>query len=264
MPIPAFVGAGDGVSVLTGTGTVNKTGCTQDNFLVCHVYEDQVTSEQTRSNRVNVKALNGVGSADTIYQSGLSVGNAQVGNHIIYMGRVMAAGTCSWDITVGAAGADLSARIYEFSGVSVGYNDVNVAENMNGTSNKYRQTAATSTSVTDPDVESRDEMRLAIALVATRGSVTIDAFTGETGYDWVEAVAEYSHAVGNGCTLQLQTADMTGIRLMSSAGAVTITSAPWGVVTFALIPSVIPYPPLGIDRSQFPKSKLRSATPVLY
>lgn len=265
MPVPSFVGAGSGTVVTTGTGTVTKTGCTAENLLAMHVYEDQVASENTRSNRVNVKALTGTANSDTIYQSGLSVGNPQVANHVIFLGRVMADGTCSWDITVGAAGADLTARIYEFSGVSIGYNIANVGENVGRQGGgQYQQTVGTNTTVTDPDVSSRDEMRLGVAFVAIRGSVTIDEFTGESGYNWTEAVAEYSHATGSGCTLQLQIADMTGIRDMVGSGTATISSAAWGVTGFALIPSSIPLPRILPDRSQFPKPRIRPRVPVEY
>jgi hypothetical protein len=236
VPIPLFVGAGSGTVVTTGTGTVSKTSCTAGNLLILHVYEDQTASENTRSNRVNVEALNGVDNADALYQSGLQTGSPQVGGYVIFMGRVMANGTCSWDITVGASGGDLSGRIYEFSGVSTGTQIANVGENVGGSAGgRYRSTANTTTSVVQGQVIPSGPKRLGLALVSMRGAVTIDAFTGTSGGTWVEPVAEYSHSTGNGATMQIQTVDINDQTTIQN-GTATITSSSWGCFTLALIP----------------------------
>jgi hypothetical protein len=237
MPTPTFVGAGSGTVVTTGTGTVTKTGCKAGNLLILDLYEDQAAQERTRSNRVNIEALNGVDNADTIYQSGLSVGNPQIGNYTLFMGRVMADGTCSWDVTVGASGADLSGLIYEFSGVSTGTTITQVGENVGGSGGgSWRQLADTDTDLLAPDVVTSGNRELAVAFVHLRGAQSLGDFTGETGGDWTEAVAEYSHSTGNGATLQLQTASMLTAGTLTG-GTITITSASWGVVALALIPS---------------------------
>jgi hypothetical protein len=202
-----------------------------------HVYEDQLASENSRSNRVNIEALNGVDNADSLYQSGLSVGSGpQVGNHVLFCGRVMADGTCSWDITVGAAGADLTSRIYEFSGVNTGPSIDKIGENLGGSGGgRYRQVAGTNTTPGDAAVVTSGGRELALAFVLLQGQQSIGNFTGETGGDWAE-VAEYSHTTGTGCTMQLQTAEMLAPGTIDG-GTMTITSAPWGVLGLALFPA---------------------------
>lgn len=239
MSTPAFVGAGTGAVITTGTGTVTKTDCVMGNVLFLHLYEDNASQQWTRSNRVNVEAPNGVDNADNIYQSGLAVGNPQVGNHALLVGRVMANGTCSWDLTVGAAGGDISARIYEFTGVNSGRTFAEIAENVGGSGGgRYINVSATNTNLGDAAVVTGLARELALNFVVLQGSQALGNLTGETGGDWTEAVAEYSHATGNGCTLQLQTGEMLTAGTIDG-GTMAIASAPWAVVGIALRPEVV-------------------------
>jgi hypothetical protein len=232
-----FVGAGSGSVITTGTGTVTKTGCIAGNLLLVHLYEDNVAQQWVRSNRVNIEALNGVDNADTLYQTGVSVGVAQVGNHAVISGRVMADGTCSSDYTVGAAGGDITARIYEFSGVVLGTTNLTIGENVGGSGGGlYRGVAGTSTTPGDADVVTGGVSRLALNFLIIQGAQAVGDWTSETGGDWTEAIAEYTHSTGNGATMQLQTASMPTAGTISG-GVMTITSAPWGVMGFALIPA---------------------------
>lgn len=225
MAVPTFVGAGTGAERTTaGTFTVSKTGCTAGN-VVCFDMKVQADTGDWGgfSNRVNVQDFSGVGGALDFVEN--------TGNRQWAWGRVTANGTVSADLTVGASGEDIAARIYEFSGVTTATTPAGVLQHGGGLDS---ETAGTSTTVSAPDVTTLGADRLACAFVAIRAVRTIGSFTGETGGDWTEAVAEYQ---GTTITLQLQTASLASAGTITG-GSISITSANWQVFGTSLIPFV--------------------------
>lgn len=225
MPVPSFVGAGAGVERLTtGSATASKTGCTAGNLIVCHLHVKGATGDWSGwSNAVNIEDLAGVDNALMTLRGG--------GEFQIVVGRVMADGTCSADFGAGASGEDVIGRIYEFSGEAFSGTVAGVFENGAGTSDTA---SATGTDVGDAPVITNGIDRLACNFAVLESAQAIGAFTGETGGDWTEAVAEY---VGTSMTIQLQTAAMASAGTLDG-GAVTVgASTVWLSISTAIIPA---------------------------
>src|SRR6187431_3331023 len=150
MPVPVFVGAGAGAEQLvTGTGSVSKTGCTGGNIVIFQNFMGADSGRDGFTNFVNVRGLNGtLGSLDTI---------SNAVNRQVFIGRVVNDGTVSCDLVVGAAGDDIAARVYEYSGASLGTTLATVCENVN-TETGF----AASTTVLDADVTTKGPDRLAM------------------------------------------------------------------------------------------------------
>ena len=79
---------------------------------------------------------------------------------------------------------------------------------------------------------------LAVALVGQNDNNTAADATGETGGNWVEAVAEFTAALTPGLMMQIQTATPTGDPGTISGGSVATTNDPCGVIGFEIRPSV--------------------------
>lgn len=121
-----------------------------------------------------------------------------------------------------------AARIYSFAGyVSGAIADV------------VRGFAATS-HATDPQMPSVTTTKagsLAVALVAQNDNNAFAAPTGESGGDWVEAVAEYTVALTPGLSLGIETAAMASAGTISG-GSMATTNDPCGVIGFEIRDSV--------------------------
>jgi hypothetical protein len=230
-PVPAFVGAGAGTLVTTGTGTVSKTDCKAGNLLLLHVLERGTPADGSRSNRVNITNLAGTTNADTPVTSALAVGGGASSRQALYAARVTADGTCSWDWTVGASGNDLLLRIYEFSDEALGTTYLTVLENDAVGDPPRTSTTGTSTTVADAIVTTNGVGRLALNFVCLESNQAIGAFSGATGGTWAEAVEEYATASG---TIQLQIANMASAGVIDG-GTLTVTSTPWGVMGTSII-----------------------------
>ncbi len=99
---------------------------------------------------------------------------------------------------------------------------------------------STTTHATDPQMPSVTTTKagsLAVALVAQNDNNALADATGESGGDWVEAVAEYVAALTPGFVLQIQTAAMASVGTISG-GAVAATNDPSGVIAFEIRDSI--------------------------
>lgn len=119
-----------------------------------------------------------------------------------------------------------AARVYSFSGRVVG----DILQLVGGFSHISH--------ATDPQMPTVTTLRnggLAVALVAQNDNNATGNATGESGGDWVEAVAEYTVALTPGFTLQIQTCTPTGNPGTVSGGTVATTNDPCGVIGFYII-----------------------------
>lgn len=89
---------------------------------------------------------------------------------------------------------------------------------------------------------------LAVACMAQNDNNASASATGETGGDWVEAVAEFVAALTPGLQLQLQTCTPTADPGTVSGGAIATTNDPCGVIGFEIRPEV-PATPIEITAS---------------
>lgn len=208
MGLPVFVGAGSGAERLTtGTTTASKTGCTAGNLILMHLYVNGTSGDWTGwSNSVNLENLAGVDNNTTNIDGTV--------DFQLNCARVIANGTVSSDFGPGASGEAVAARLYEFSGCATGTTFATVFE-----SNTDSSGTAT-TAITDADCTTTAANQLALNFVGLKSAQAIGPFTGETGGDWVEAVAEY---VATTLTLQLQIANLVSAGTISG-GSVTVGS----------------------------------------
>ncbi len=234
MAIPLFVGAGAGALSTGGTAaTVSKTGCTAGNLVIVHIAAAGGTAEASYLFPVvNAEDLNGADNDLTLCASA-NVGSGPEARHAMYLGRVMANGTCSTDFAPSSGTDEAIARIYEFSGEAEGTTFANICENDNTT---HGAGAGTGTSVNDDSVITSAADRLCLQIVCVTLDTTLGNFTGETGGDWTEAVAEYANATAV-MTIQLQTAAMA-VAGTIDGGTMTIGSAGWGMFGTAIKPAV--------------------------
>jgi hypothetical protein len=224
MGVPIPVGAGTGVAITTGTSTVSKTGCTEGNLIFLHTYENGVANDSTRSNITNIESIDGT-PEDLSHTDWRDVGPGPSGHHLVSYGRVMADGTCSVDLTVGASGGDVFARLYEVEDVIAGaavLEDVDFG-------------AANNTTVEDISVTPVTLPAAALNFIAIDTNETVVAYTGETGGDWTEFAAEFATATGAAATLSLQIADMPSGGTIEG-GTFTLSGArDYGIQGMALI-----------------------------
>jgi len=227
---PVFVQAGAGVQGADNS-TISITGCKAENILVLQTFNPgDGTQFVFTDTLVNCTGL--PGSSTLGHPSTTPVGSPVAGNTDFFMGQVTADGTCSVKVQLtGAASDPVYARFYEFA---QGYRRdrwQDIVEDSAGSE------TGTSTTITDEDVITAEKAKtgscLAVQLVAINAAMAVSAFTGETGGDWTEAVAEYSGTAG---TLQIQTS-IVPIRNTINGGTMTIApSTAWGVLGFALLP----------------------------
>ncbi len=232
MAAPAFVQASAGTVVTTGTGTLSRTGCVAGNVVFFVWVEDGASSDSSIGNHSNVTTINGLANESTFFQE-VSL-NAVAGLNA-FVGRVTANGTVSADLTVGASGADLFGVIYEFSGVRASLGDVQdrvISET--GPSNYYDFGSGSGTTITMPSVTGTGIERLAVTFIGVNANQALVASTGETGGDWTEPVAEFASSSGTAATVGVQTSALGAGTV--SGGTITISTAAWGVLGFALIP----------------------------
>lgn len=234
-----FIGAGTGVPITTGSATVSKTGCTAGNLIILHYLVHNGTDDVTRSNVTNITNLIGGNNSINPILVNRDVGTGgTTAKHSFCAGRATANGTCSVDLTVGGSGGDVFARVYEFSGAFAGSADdgIGLFENEGAVGQSDGQT---NTTLADRSITPTSSGDLAVSLISIAGDQTLGAFTGETGGDWTEAVDQFNSATGATGTLQIQTAQLTGTGVING-GTMTITSSPWGVLAFGIVPAAAP------------------------
>jgi hypothetical protein len=240
--VPVFVGAGTGQAIATGSVTVTKTGCIAGNIVFFHFVIRGLTGDWSAGNPVNVEAIDGVASDYTTVVTGAGTTGLE---HGLFIGRVTANGTVSFDMACGASSEDMYGRIYEFSGASTSPVLSGVIEEGTSAPQVYTSFGLTgATSIGALDVQSLGADRLALHFMCLNTNQAVGDFTGETGGNWTEATAEFASAVGATATLQLQTASMPSAGTISG-GLISTTTTNWGIVGMALIPAVGSVPGIG-------------------
>ena len=243
---PAYVGAGDGVTITTGSGTVEKTGCTAGNLLIAQVYDDGLSEDFTIGTYVNMEDLAGAAGLTSVTSTPVGI----TATFSVFFGRATANGTCSLDLTVGASGEDLVSRIYEFEEITDATTEAEVLDNAEAAGD-----SGTSTTVAHATHTTHGDNRLVIELIGIDATQAVTSFTGETGGDYTleaqysgaEAVdygdcdyGEGEYGVGECApvgTIALQTAPIPTANTLSG-GTFTIASADWGTWGAALVPGV--------------------------
>ena len=135
-------------------------------------------------------------------------------------------GTESGTITVTIGGTVCKmARMYAFRNVAL--------SNFNEGGGFGSGTGAT---ISAQSVTTTDVKRLVVSFVLVNDDNAVGSFTGETGGDWTEAVAEFTTTAGSDGCVQLQTATMALAGTILGGSYVMSAADSWGVRTLALKP----------------------------
>lgn len=121
-----------------------------------------------------------------------------------------------------AVAVNRSGRIYCFTGND--WTGQNVADIVLG----FAHGTNTGTQIADTAVTTPIANCLACNFVKSEDNNSVVAFTGETGGDWIEAVAEATNNIGTGWTAQLQIADMASPGTIDGGTLSTSLGDPWG------------------------------------
>lgn len=243
MAAPTFVSASTGWIVTAGTGNGTLASTTAGNFIIVHMLQDGASGGSiTVAGGSNLEDLTGTDNAITLMGGTITglgdtnlVGNPSAALHRLYCGRSLG-GTVTVTANDGG-GADVYARIYQFTNVNTGTTFATILENSSaGAGARDNQTGTT---VNDIGVTTLDVDRLALNFVAINDDATgLAAFAGETGGDWVLATAIFESSTGTDGTLGLMSAAMPAAATIDG-GSDTITSDGWGNVGFALIGTTV-------------------------
>ena len=195
MAAPAFVKAGAGVAIASGSSACTLAGTTAGNTIILQVLQDgTAASAVTLSSITNLENLADTASALTTLAAAQPVGSPTAALQHLYIGRSLG-GTVS--VTVATTGDDIFYRLYEFSGVNTGTTLAAVTEGIaNG--------VGLSNIVSDTGVTTAGADRLVCQFVGINDDNAPGPFTGMTGGRWFKALPEFSSATGTDACIQLQ------------------------------------------------------------
>lgn len=234
MAAPTYNGAQIGATDAGGAWSYNLSTGIGDVYIV-QVLQDGATSGAVAATTFGAGVANLAGTTSAMdYLGEFPVGASSEALQHLWIGRGVAAGGSI--AGTNSTSEDLYIRQYRFATVrTIAGGGISVATVIeNGTAGATVNSTGTSTTVADASVTTLGADRLAVNLVAANDDIALDAFTGQSGGTWVEAVAEYAEASGTDGAIQLQTAAMASAGTIDG-GTDTIVSAAWGVVGFALI-----------------------------
>lgn len=213
----AFKSSGSGVSTETSGAALSPAApATVDagDILLGHVFwEGTTTTPSTPSGLVLL--------------SGPHVIESTIARHWLY-GKIADGTEDAATFAFGnpAVTTQRGARIYTFSGrISGAITDL--VQGFVHTSNASDPTA--------PTVTTTRTGALAVLLVAQNDNNTFASMTGETGGDWVEAVAEFSASLTPGFSMGIQTCTPTGNPGTVTGGTDNTTNDPVGVLGFQIL-----------------------------
>lgn len=210
----AYKSAGSGASTETSGAALSPTcPATVDanDILIAHVFwEGTTTAPSTPSNWELL--------------SGPHVIETTIARHWVY-GKIADGSEDGATVDFGnpSVTTQRGARVYSFSGYVAGA----ITQICDGFTHVSHATDPQGPTVTTPKAGA-----LAIALIGQNDNNAQASFTGESGGDWTEAVAEYKAALTPGLALQIQTCTPTSDPGTVSGGTFNTTNDPVGVIGF--------------------------------
>lgn len=227
MAAPSFVQANAGAASTTGNIIPNGLSGTAGNILILHVVVDGAANTYPGTwTGSNFEALDGTDGQLTLIGT-YNIGGTSA-SHRLYIGRFLG-GLAQPQMVSSSGTTDVFVRMYEFTGVNTGTTLAAVLEqegSVNGTSN----------TIAGVDITTGGADRLCLQFVAVNDDNALDAFTGNSGGTWAEAVAEYADAAGTDAALGLQIATLASAGTITGGTDTMSASDGWGVVGFALLP----------------------------
>lgn len=209
MAVPAFGAAGTGAASTTGSISVPyPSGITAGQLLIAHIFR-----------------FDDGDAAPTTPSGWTAKYSAAGGTSSLHVFTKIAVGTESGSLafTIGDGTDGFYGQMYRFTGDTADW------QFEDGTSATGSSASATMSAVTTTGAD-----RLAINVLAVNNDVTVAAPTGETGGDWVEAVAEFTSTSGTDGTLSLLTANMASAWTITGGTSTLGSSARWITKSFAI------------------------------
>lgn len=235
---PSVLGAGSGIFVAGGgSGTASKTDCIAGNLIVVDQLLDGASGFIDVGSITNIEDLTGTEATLSAIATAV-VGSPPAGKRQTWFGRAIADGTCSVDVSHDEGTSDIITRIYEVGEVTDTATVIQNAASFPETSTPggtWKFSADTGTTISDVIVATVVADCLAVQLIAVNADQALAAFSGESGGDWTEPVAEFASASGGGNTLGIQVAELA-VPGTIDGGTITISSADWSVLGFAFLP----------------------------
>jgi hypothetical protein len=236
MAAPTFETAGAGAAITGASGTVSLTTSevVAGDLVMLHVLRVGTGNDPTVGTIANIESLDGTASAMDSLGAFVAAGG---GEHGLWFGRIIATNTATSVVVTAVTAGDCYCRLYRFQGVNTGTTLADIIENDATT---HATDSATQAQINDVGVVTNGADRLAVNVVAVTDDNALDAFTGQSGGTWAEAVAEFASTAGNpdGC-LQLQIAEIAAAGTINGGSFTMGASDGWGVIGFALIPGAV-------------------------
>lgn len=210
MAVPTYAAAGAGANAAAASGTIDVPWCAASagrSAWIQLVIKDAGTDTVTTP------------SGWTLVRSGNIDSPTKSGMQYIFKKTTPMSGSETGNVTITITGGNdrKIARMYGFDG-------------SNNTDEGGAAVADNNTSVPAGSVTTSGANRLALHFLALFAATTVGNFTGETGGDWTEAVAEHS----NVATLQLQTANMASAGTISGGTVTPGAGGAYSTITAAL------------------------------
>lgn len=238
---PTFVQTGIGQTDASGVWTAGSANympalMTVGNIVILQVLQDGSTSGAVTVTGVgaSLEDISGTGSALT-YLGEFPVGGSSEAIQHIWIGRAAQSSRSPTVSGDNSTSEDLYMRLYEFTDANAGTALSDVIEN--GSAGIAQNEAGTSSTINDCDVITLGADRLALNFVAVNDDNALDAFTGQSGGTWAEAVAEYADSAGTDGAIGLQIATIASATTIGGGSDSMAASDAWGVVGFALKPA---------------------------
>jgi hypothetical protein len=208
----AFATAGTGAATTSGTVSVPyPTGLESGHVLVAHVLTWSGSAVTTPSGW-------------TLITSGAPGGGSGFHAAFFKIADGSESGSLSV-VTTGGGSAGTYGRMYRFTGAA--------------STEGAGQEGGNSTTQSDRTVTTSGANRLAINLSAIKNDIAVDAFTGETGGTWSQAVSLYTSGTGNDAALQIHTAEMASAGTINGGSESGASTRDYNVIGFALVPGVL-------------------------
>lgn len=241
MAAPTFVQAGAGRVNTSGTFGDSLSGVTVGNVIISQAIVDGADDNDPldSTGQSGIESLAGTANSWTLIGN-FDVGGSAEARMWLYIGRATATTVGDQYDTAQVGGQDIYNRLYEFSGVHTGTALADVIEN--GSAGSTTTSAGTSNTIADASVQTLGADRLALNFVAINDDNALDAFTGQSGGTWAEAVAEFASSTGTDAAIQLQTATIASAGTIDGGTEGMAASDAWGVVGFALKPQAAAVP----------------------
>lgn len=217
MALPTYqgVGAGAATASIASLAVAFPASLVRNDYIILHVTVRNTTTTVTTPT---------LGGTWSVIQTAIGAGSTTTGRHWIFGKKSEGNETGNLTVEFGTdAAVCKTARMYYFRNVDV------VTPYEGGVTSKGTGTTVSATSLTTSGTD-----RLGLHFLYVTDDNAVASFTGESGGDWTEAVAEYTTTLGSDTCVQLQTAGLAAATTISGGTLTMAATDPYGCATVAL------------------------------